>query len=245
MISRRNLMKNGRRAAGDGGGRRLRSGIRVRNGSNGQKLSLVLDWVPNTNHTGLYVAQSKGYFEEESIDFEIVEPATGGGPQVVAAGQADFGIGFQEFLTPARAEGVPVVSVAAIIQHNTSGFASLKSQAVTRPRDFEGKTYGGFGSPIETALLQTRMEADGGDFSKLSTVDAGAADFLTIIQRDVDLYWIFFGWDGVKGRSGGYRDRHPLREGLGCARLLHPSYHHQRGADRRETGPGYASHERH
>ncbi len=166
-------------------------------------VSLVLDWVPNTNHTGLYVARSKGYFKEESIDFEIVEPATGGGPQVVAAGQADFGIDFQEFMTPARAEGVPVVSVAAIIQHNTSGFASLKSKGVARPRDLEGMTYGGFGSPLETALLQTMMEADGGDFSKLSTVDAGAADFLTIIQRDVDLYWIFFGWQGVKAELEG------------------------------------------
>ena len=197
MISRRNLMKT----AGALLAMAAVAGCDPESGSKRverAKLSLVLDWVPNTNHTGLYVAQSKGYFEEESIDFEIVEPATGGGPQVVAAGQADFGIGFQEFLTPARAEGVPVVSVAAIIQHNTSGFASLKSQAVTRPRDFEGKTYGGFGLPLETALLQTMMEADGGDFSKLSTVDAGAADFLTIIQRDVDLYWIFFGWDGVK-----------------------------------------------
>jgi len=166
-------------------------------------VSLVLDWVPNTNHTGLYVARNKGYFEEENIDFEIVEPATGGGPQVVAAGQADFGIGFQEFMTPARAEGVPVVSVAAIIQHNTSGFASLKSKGVVRPRNLEGLTYGGFGSPLETALLQTMMEADGGDFSMLTTVDAGAADFLTIIQRDVDLYWIFFGWQGVKAELEG------------------------------------------
>ena len=158
----------------------------------------MLDWVPNTNHTGLYVARAEGFFAEEGIEFEIIEPASGGGPQVVAAGQADFGIDFQEFMTPARAEGVPVVSVAAIIQHNTSGFAALKSKGVTRPKDFEGLTYGGFGSPLEFALLQTMMEADGGDFSKVTTVDAGAADFLTIIQRDVDLYWIFFGWQGIK-----------------------------------------------
>ena len=162
------------------------------------EVSLVLDWVPNTNHSGLYVARDNGLFADEGIEMEIVEPASGGRPQVVATGQADFGIDFQEFMTPARAEGVPVVSVAAIIQHNTSGFASLKSSGVARPKDFEGLTYGGFGSPLEFALLQTMMEADGGDFSKVTTVDAGAADFLTIIQRDVDLYWIFYGWQGVK-----------------------------------------------
>lgn len=168
-----------------------------------EKVSLILDWTPNTNHTGLYVAQHKGYFEDENLAFEIVEPAASGGTQVVATGQADFGIDFQEFMTPARAAGVPVVSVAAIIQENTSGFASLKSKGISRPRDFEGKTYGGWGSPLETALLKTMMEADGGDFSKLSTVDAGAADFLTIIQREVDLYWIYYGWQGVKAELEG------------------------------------------
>ena len=159
---------------------------------------LMLDWVPNTNHTGLYVARENGYFEDENLDFEIIEPAEGGGPQVVGAGKVEFGIGFQEFMTPARLEGIPVVSIAAIIQHNTSGFASHADRAITRPRDFEGKTYGGFGSPLELAFLRTMMEADGADPESLKTVDAGAADFLTIIQRDVDLYWIFFAWQGVK-----------------------------------------------
>ena len=159
---------------------------------------LMLDWVPNTNHTGLYVARENGYFEDENLDFEIIEPAEGGGPQVVGAGKVEFGIGFQEFMTPARLEGIPVVSIAAIIQHNTSGFASHADRGITRPRDFEGKTYGGFGSPLELAFLRTMMEADGADPESLKTVDAGAADFLTIIQRDVDLYWIFFAWQGVK-----------------------------------------------
>ncbi|MCY3802188.1 MAG: ABC transporter substrate-binding protein [Chloroflexi bacterium] len=159
---------------------------------------LMLDWVPNTNHTGLYVARENGFFEDENLDFEIIEPAEGGGPQVVGAGKVEFGIGFQEFMTPARLEGIPVVSIAAIIQHNTSGFASHADRGITRPRDFEGKTYGGFGSPLELAFLRTMMEADGADHESLKTVDAGAADFLTIIQRDVDLYWIFFAWQGVK-----------------------------------------------
>jgi ABC-type nitrate/sulfonate/bicarbonate transport system substrate-binding protein len=159
---------------------------------------LMLDWVPNTNHTGLYVARENGYFLDENLDFEIIEPAEGGGPQVVGAGKVEFGIGFQEFMTPARLEGIPVVSVAAIIQHNTSGFASHADRGITRPRDFAGKTYGGFGSPLELAFLRTMMESDGADPESLKTVDAGAADFLTIIQRDVDLYWIFFAWQGVK-----------------------------------------------
>ena len=165
--------------------------------------TLVLDWVPNTNHTGLYAARALGYFEEENLAFKIEEPVEVDATSVVAAGNAEFGIGFQEFLTPALVQGAPVVSVAAIIQQNTSGFASLKSRGITRPREFEGAVYGGFGSPLELAILQVMMEQDGGDFSMLETVGAGAADFLTIIQRDVDLYWIFYGWQGVKAELEG------------------------------------------
>ncbi len=164
---------------------------------------LMLDWVPNTNHTGLYVARENGYFLDENLDFEIIEPAEGGGPQVVGAGKVEFGVGFQEFMTPARLEGIPVVSVAAIIQHNTSGFASHADSGITRPRDFAGKKYGGFGSPLELEILKTMLEADGADPGSVEMVDAGAADFLTIIQRDVDLYWIFFGWQGIKAQLEG------------------------------------------
>ena len=108
-------------------------------------------------------------------------------------------------MTPARVEGLPVVSVAAIIQHNTSGFAALAERGISSPRDFEGKTYGGFGSPLESAMLKTMMESDGADFLKLKMVDSGEADFLTIIQRDVDLYWIFYGWQGVKAELEGIK----------------------------------------
>ena len=165
--------------------------------------TLVLDWVPNTNHSGIYAARALGFFEEENLDFKIEEPVEVDSTGVVAAGNAEFGIGFQEFLTPALIEGAPIVSVAAIIQQNTSGFASIKSRGITRPRDFEGARYGGFGSPLEESILRVMMESDDGDFEQLEIVGAGAADFLTIIQRDVDLYWIFYAWQGVKAELEG------------------------------------------
>lgn len=165
-----------------------------------EKVSLVLDWTPNTNHTGIYVAEALGYFANEGIELTIIEPATTGAESVVASGKADFGISFQDYLTPARLEGLPIVSVAAIMGTNTSGFASLKSKNLTSPKAFEGKTYGGLGTELETAMLKTMMEMDGGDFSKLDVVDAGAGDFLSLIQGDIDLYWIFFGWQGIKAQ---------------------------------------------
>ena len=91
-----------------------------------EKITVMLDWVPNTNHTGLYVAKDKGYFKEQGLEVEIIQPSEGGTSQLVATGKAQFGVSYQEDVTMARANGIPVVSIAAVIQHNTSGFASKK-----------------------------------------------------------------------------------------------------------------------
>ena len=163
------------------------------------KVIVMLDWVPNTNHTGIYMAQAKGYYKAEGLDVEIIQPGESGGPeQVVAAGGADFGVSYQESVTQARAQDVPIVSIAAIIQHNTSGFAAPKSKNITRPKAFEGQRYGGFGSPIEKAILTQLMKCDGGDVEKVEFVDIGATDFFVATQRDIDFAWIFMGWTGVE-----------------------------------------------
>jgi len=106
-----------------------------------EDITVVLDWVPNTNHTGLYVAQQLGYFEEEGLNVEIIQPSEGGSADLIAAGQGEFGISYQEQVTYARtaANPLPVKAIAAIIQHNTSGFASPVDRNILSPKDFEGK----------------------------------------------------------------------------------------------------------
>jgi ABC-type nitrate/sulfonate/bicarbonate transport system substrate-binding protein len=171
--------------------------------SQSQDITLMLDWVPNTNHTGLYVALDKGWYKEEGLNVSIIQPTEGGATQLVATGKAQFGVSYQEDVTQARASGVPVVSVAAVIQHNTSGFASRKESGITRPRNMEGKRYGGWGSPTEEAVLKAAMESDGGDFSKVKIFNTGTSDFFTSIGRDVDFAWIYYGWTGIEAEQRG------------------------------------------
>lgn len=168
-----------------------------------EKITMVLDWTPNTNHTGLYVAEAQGYFKDQGLDVEIIQPGDAGADQLVASGKADFGISYQEGVTLARTQGVPLVSIAAIIQHNTSGFAAPKDKGITSPKDFEGKTYGGWGSPIEKAVIETIMKADGGDIAKMDIINAGDADFFTMTEKDVDFAWIYYGWTGVEAELRG------------------------------------------
>ena len=168
-----------------------------------KKITVLLDWVPNTNHTGLYVAKEKGYFKEEGLDVNIIQPSTGGTAALVAAGKGDFAISNQEEVTYSRTakDQVPVKAIAAVIQHNTSGFASPTSKNIKSPKDFEGKTYGGWGSPSESAILKAIMQKDGADFSKLKIVDVGSEDFFAATKgSNIDFEWIYSGWDAVQAK---------------------------------------------
>lgn len=163
-----------------------------------KKVSVVLDWTPNTNHTGLYVAQAEGYFEEQGLDVEIIMPGEAGANQLVASGKAEFGVSYQESITEARVQEIPLVSIAAIIQHNTSGFASPKEKNITSPKDFAGKTYGGWGAPVEKAVLDSLMRIENEDVENVNIISMGDTDFFTAVKRDIDFAWIYYGWTGVE-----------------------------------------------
>lgn len=168
-----------------------------------KKVSVVLDWTPNTNHTGLYVAKEKGYFKDQGLDVDIILPGEAGADQLVASGKADFGVGYQEGVTQARVQDVPIVSIGAIIQHNTSGFASPKSKGITKPKDFEGKSYGGWGSPVEKAVMDSIMKQENADVEKVNFINMGDTDFFTAVKRDVDFAWIYYGWTGIEAELRG------------------------------------------
>lgn len=168
-----------------------------------EKIQFVLDWTPNTNHTGLYVAQEKGFFEAEGLDVEIILPGEASATQLVAAGKASFGISAQEAITEARTQAIPIVSIATILQHNTSGFASLKKEGLLSPKDYEGKTYGGWGAPLEKAVMSALMEKENADIDKVNMINIGSADFFTSLERDIDFSWIYYAWTGIEAELRG------------------------------------------
>ncbi len=168
------------------------------------QVTLMLDWVPNVNHTGIFVAQDQGYFEEAGLQVEIVQPGEVYAEQAVASGAAHFGISFQEQITLARADDVPLVSIAAIIHHNTSGFASRAEDGVATPADWTGLRYGSFGTPFEAPTLRGLMECAGGDFTQVEMVETGFADPLALLQEEqIDFAWIFYGTQGVAAEQQG------------------------------------------
>lgn len=169
-----------------------------------EETTVILDWTPNTNHTGLYVALEKGFYEEEGLDVSITQPSEDSSNILIATEQGDFGVSYQEDLTYALStdEPLPIKAIATIIQENTSGFGSIKDKNIESPKDFEGKVYGGWGSPSEKTILKTVMDAEGADYDEVSVVDMGGDDFLASASR-IDIVWMFEGWTGVEAEIEG------------------------------------------
>ena len=170
-----------------------------------QKIKIVLDWVPNTNHTGLYVAKDLGYFKEEGLDVEIVQPPEGSTTALIGAGGAEFGISFQDTLAKsfAKENPVPVTAIAAILQHNTSGIISLKEKGIDSPKKLEGKKYATWEDNIEQAILKKLVTDDKGDFSKVKLIPYTITDVVTGLKTDVDAVWVYYAWDGIATERAG------------------------------------------
>lgn len=165
-----------------------------------EKLTFVLDWTPNTNHTGLYVAEEKGYFKEEGLDVEIVQPPEDGADALLASGKAQLGISFQDTMAPGVTgeNALPNTAIAAVVQHNTSGIISRKGEGMDSPKGLEGKKYATWDAPIEKAMMKNVVEGDGGDFSKVELIPSTVTDEVSALKtKSVDAIWVFYAWGGV------------------------------------------------
>lgn len=160
-----------------------------------KEIVISLDWVPNTNHTGLYVAQEKGYFKEQGLEAKIVQPSEDSASTLVAHNRADFGIYFQPNMTSRLAKGVPITAVAAILQHNPSGLMSLKSLGANSPKDLNGKRYSTWEDPIDDATVAHIV---GDNLVKIPGEATDATVALRMNQFDYIL--AYYGWDGIHAK---------------------------------------------
>ena len=171
------------------------------------KITFVLDWTPNTNHTGVYVAQAKGFYEEAGLDVTIVQPPEDGATALVGAGKAQFGVTGQDTLAGALAldEPLPVTAVAALLQHNTSGLIARAGEGLDRPAGLEGRVYATWNSPVELAMIRYLMEADGADYDTVTLIPNNFTDEPgALAANQVDALWVFYGWGAITADLRGF-----------------------------------------
>lgn len=170
------------------------------------EITVCLDWTPNTNHTGIFVADALGYYEQAGLEVEIVQPPENGAELMVASGQAQFGISFQDALAACFASENPleITAVGAILQHNTSGIISRKGEGVDRPKGLENKRYSTWNGPIELKMVESVMKSDGGDYSKLQLIPNVVTNEAEALKnKDTDAIWIYYAWAGVQCELSG------------------------------------------
>jgi ABC-type nitrate/sulfonate/bicarbonate transport system substrate-binding protein len=167
---------------------------------------LALDWTPNTNHTGFFVAESKGWYRDAGVELQVLPYSSATPEALIAAGQAECGISFQDAMTFAAAAGAPIVSVMAVLQHTAQEIAVLESSKIARPRDLDGKTYAGFGYPNEEPTLKAVIKADGGK-GAFTTVTLDTAAYEALYAKRADFVITFTAWEGIEAGQRGI----PLR----------------------------------
>ncbi|HEX5828041.1 MAG TPA: ABC transporter substrate-binding protein [Candidatus Limnocylindrales bacterium] len=167
-----------------------------------RRVRLALDWTPNTNHTGFYVAQAKGWYADAGVGLEVL-PYGGTTPEtIIAAGQAECGISFQDSMTFAVAAGAPITSVMAILQHTAQEIAVLEASSITRPKDLDGKVYAGFGYPNEVPTLKSVITNDGGT-GEFDVVTLDTAAYEALYNERADFVITFSAWEAIEAELRG------------------------------------------
>jgi ABC-type nitrate/sulfonate/bicarbonate transport system substrate-binding protein len=172
-----------------------------------QKVTVALDWTPNTNHIGLFVARDKGFYEEAGIEVEILPYTDTAAGTLVANRVADFGVVGSIGLMTQRTAGADLVATYAIVQTETGRLVFKEDRSdISRPRDLDGMTYGGFGSAWENALIGSMIRNDGGK-GEFETVTLGTSAYQALENGAVDFTLEVYTWEGVKAELDGVRQR--------------------------------------
>jgi ABC-type nitrate/sulfonate/bicarbonate transport system substrate-binding protein len=170
-------------------------------------IRLALDWTPNTNHTGFFVAEQEGWYADAAITLRIL-PYSGTAPErLLGAHQAECGIGFQDSMTFAVAAGIKATSVMAILQRTASEIAVLESSPIERPRDLDGRLYGGFAYPNEVPTIKFVIQHDGGK-GEFKNVVIDTAAYEALYAKRVDFTIPFTAWEGVEANLRGIKLRY-------------------------------------
>ncbi len=170
-------------------------------------VTVVLDYTPNTNHTGLYVALDQGLYAERGLDVSIVQPPEDGADALVASGRAQLGVSYQDWMANylGSDDPLPVTAVAALVQHNTSGLLSRAGEGLTRPAALAGKRYGTLDVATEQAIVRALVEADGGDWDEVALVPANSTDEVAGLSTgQFDAVWGFEGWAVQNAAAQGF-----------------------------------------
>ena len=156
-----------------------------------EKLKVVLDWFPNTNHTGYLIAQKRGWFKDEGLDVEIQGKVHGS----MHPEDTDFICGPEISMLDCMERGEEMTCVAVMTQKCDSGIVSLKEAGIERPRDLEGKRLTHWSPAWFHKAIGRIVEVDGGDYSKVKLLNMDVGDIVATLGKIADATWVYENWE--------------------------------------------------
>ena len=149
-------------------------------------LKVVLDWFPNTNHTGFLLAQKRGWYKEAGLEVEISGEVHG---------DMDLVCGPEIAMLECMERGIGMTAVAVMTQKCDSGIVSLKEAGITRPKELEGKRLTHWTPAWFHAAIGRVVAADGGDYSKVNLVNMDVGDIVATLGHVADATWVYENWE--------------------------------------------------
>ncbi|HEU5105533.1 MAG TPA: ABC transporter substrate-binding protein [Solirubrobacterales bacterium] len=170
--------------------------------------TLVLDFVPNAVHTGIYAATSQGWYNAAGVDLAVQAPGEStDAPKLLAAGRVEFAILDIHDLGLARERGIDLVGIAPIVQRPLAAVLARRDGPVRRPRDLEGREVGVTGLPSDEAVVDSEVEADDGNPAAVDRVTIGFNAVASLAAGKVDAATGFWNAEGVALRRQGVPTR--------------------------------------
>lgn len=177
------------------------------------QITIALDWTPNTNHAGFYIAKQKGWYKEAGLDVSLLSPHVDGYTRTpasrVADGSATFCVTPSETVISAHTWGdapgakPKLVAVATLLQDSTSAIVTLASSGIARPAQLDGKVYASYAARFEGRIVQQLIRNDGGKGEFVESTPPMLGIWDTLMQGKADATWVFMGWEGIEAKRAG------------------------------------------
>ncbi|MGE5335817.1 MAG: ABC transporter substrate-binding protein [Nitrososphaerota archaeon] len=169
-----------------------------------QGATLVLDFTPNAAHSGIYAAQAEGFYKDAGVALNVQAPGEStDAPKLLGAGRAQFAILDIHDLGIARERGIPLVAVAPLVQRPLAAVIARRDPAVRGPRDLQGRRVGVSGLPSDEAVVDSEVEAAGGDPARVERVTIGFTAVPALAAGKVAAATAFWNAEGVELRRQG------------------------------------------
>lgn len=170
-------------------------------------LKIALDWTPNINHIGIFIAKELGFYQDKNINVEILNPSednyelTPG--KKLELGLSDFSIApFETVISLNNKDNfVDAIAVYAILQEDLSSIVTLKSSKLDRPQLLDGKTYASYKARYEDHIVREMVKNDGGSGNIQIIYPEKLGIWNTVLEGKADATWIFDNWEGVEAES--------------------------------------------